>query len=1053
MNKTEKKLIRFLVAVISLVVIFTGVGEPAFADSTSGWDEMSFEAQNNYRIFDIDSGLPFLGYMAVAQTPDGFIYTGGYGGLVRYDGRKFERLSGVESVISLCVTKDGGLWIGTNIGVLVHMSPNDEMTYYGKEEGLDVVSIRAICADAAGNLVFGTDQGVYVLDTTGTIRLIDDDRLKQCYVNQMRSDDDGVIYGSDYDGNVFVIRNLRVEHFIAGETIGHSVQTVSGDPLQKGYIYIGTTGSEILHGSLSQPIDSFEITPTPGLMNINAIIYKDDRLWICSDGGVGFIDKHQNFTKLSDTAFNSGVAMCADYEGNLWFASSRNGLIRISTSDFADLNQMTRELNDRVVNTTWMEDDLLYVGTDTGLLILNSDGQTVDKPVSSYLKNARIRVIKGDSRGNLWFCTFSNNGLLCRKADGDIVTYTQNDGMFSNNIRTVYEMDDGTIAVSVTGGVQLMRDGKIVQSFSESDGIPTNSILSLCEDFEGRLILGTNGRGIYMIEGERAVPYPIQDELDNSVIMGIKRDDSRHCFWLITGGSLGVLKDGVAQLLAYYPPELNSNGCYDVLCADTGKVFLMCNTGILVMDGDDLIDGTVSDYEHYNSKKGLPHMVTPNSRSYVTENGDAYVACSDGLIRLNLNNIQSSGVTPILAIPFVEVDTDAKPRRLTDGETITVPASTRRLNIYPYVLSYGLDDPKVSYYLEGFDREPIISSKEDLGQVSYTNLRGGTYTFRLNLEGQAEDPRSASVTIVKLKAFHEQPVFWIAVVLAVLLLIAWIVRQMLRQQARALEHKAKEEERRKEEERISRELNMAASIQVGALPSIFPAFPDRKEFEIYASMTPAKEVGGDFYDFFMVDDNHLGMVIADVSDKGVPAALFMMSAKMIISSHAKMGKSPKDVLEAANAALTSNNNEKMFVTVWLGILDLKTGLLTAANAGHEFPVLRQPDGYFEVVKDRHGFILGGMAGVKYREYDLQLRPGAKLFVYTDGVPEACNEQQEFFGLERTVSALNQDVNETPQAILENVRNAVKQFVAGAPQFDDLTMMCLQYNGTPESQEQ
>ena len=340
-----------------------------------------------------------------------------------------------------------------------------------------------------------------------------------------------------------------------------------------------------------------------------------------------------------------------------------------------------------------------------------------------------------------------------------------------------------------------------------------------------------------------------------------------------------------------------------------------------------------------------------------------------------------------------------------------------------------------------------------MGQVSYTNLRGGTYTFRLNLEGQAEEPRSASVTIVKLKAFHEQPVFWIAVVLAVLLLIAWIVRQMLRQQARALEHKAKEEERRKEEERISRELNMAASIQVGALPSIFPAFPDRKEFEIYASMTPAKEVGGDFYDFFMVDDNHLGMVIADVSDKGVPAALFMMSAKMIISSHAKMGKSPKDVLEAANAALTSNNNEKMFVTVWLGILDLKTGLLTAANAGHEFPVLRQPDGYFEVIKDRHGFILGGMAGVKYREYDLQLRPGAKLFVYTDGVPEACNEQQEFFGLERTVSALNQDVNETPQAILENVRNAVKQFVAGAPQFDDLTMMCLQYNGTPESQEQ
>ncbi|MDO4207179.1 MAG: SpoIIE family protein phosphatase [Lachnospiraceae bacterium] len=509
----------------------------------------------------------------------------------------------------------------------------------------------------------------------------------------------------------------------------------------------------------------------------------------------------------------------------------------------------------------------------------------------------------------------------------------------------------------------------------------------------------------------------------------------------------------MAQLLSYYPPELNSNGCYDVLCADTGDVFLMCNTGILVMNGDDLIAGTVAEYEHYNSKKGLPHMVTPNSRSYVMENGDAYVACSDGLIRLNLNNIQSTGVTPILAIPFVEIDTDAKPRRLTNGETITVPASTRRLSIYPYVLSYGLDDPKVTYYLEGFDREPIASSKEDLGQISYTNLRGGTYTFRLKLEGESDQGPSASVTIVKKRAIYEELVFWVVVVLALLLLIAWIVRRLLKHQARALERKAKEEEHRKEEERINRELNMAASIQTGSLPSIFPAFPDRKEFDIYASMTPAKEVGGDFYDFFMVDDNHLGMVIADVSDKGVPAALYMMSAKMTISSHAKMGKSPQEVLEAANAALTANNNDEMFVTVWLGILDLKTGLLTAANAGHEYPILKQPDGTFEVIKDRHGLVLGSMPGIKYKEYDLLLKPGAKLFVYTDGVPEASNEEKEFFGIERTVAALNQKMDETPQKILENVHNAVNTFVADAPQFDDLTMMCLQYCGVQDSQDQ
>ena len=190
-----------------------------------------------------------------------------------------------------------------------------------------------------------------------------------------------------------------------------------------------------------------------------------------------------------------------------------------------------------------------------------------------------------------------------------------------------------------------------------------------------------------------------------------------------------------------------------------------------------------------------------------------------------------------------------------------------------------------------------------------------------------------------------------------------------------------------------------------------------------------------------------------MSDKGVPAALYMMSAKMIISSHAKMGKSPKDVLEAANAALAASNNEEMFVTVWLGILDLRNGLLTAANAGHENPILRQPNGPFKVIQDRHGFVLGAMPDIRYKEYELMLEPGAKLFVYTDGVPEASNDRHEFFGIERTVQALNQDVEAAPQEILENAHHAVNEFVAGAPQFDDLTMMCLQYNGKPKNQNQ
>ena len=249
-----------------------------------------------------------------------------------------------------------------------------------------------------------------------------------------------------------------------------------------------------------------------------------------------------------------------------------------------------------------------------------------------------------------------------------------------------------------------------------------------------------------------------------------------------------------------------------------------------------------------------------------------------------------------------------------------------------------------------------------------------------------------------------------------------------------------------EKERITTELALATKIQASMLPNIFPPFPDRTEFDIFASMDPAKEVGGDFYDFFLVDDDHLCIVMADVSGKGVPAALFMMSTKIIISNYAKMGKSPSEILSTANKAICSRNQEDMFVTVWLGILEVSTGKLTASNAGHEFPVLKQGD-KFELFKDKHGFVLGGMDGMKYKEYEIELTPGSKLFLYTDGVPEATNSENELFGTERMIEALNIKPDAEPKEILQNVRSSVDSFVKDAEQFDDLTMLCMVYKGS------
>ena len=209
-------------------------------------------------------------------------------------------------------------------------------------------------------------------------------------------------------------------------------------------------------------------------------------------------------------------------------------------------------------------------------------------------------------------------------------------------------------------------------------------------------------------------------------------------------------------------------------------------------------------------------------------------------------------------------------------------------------------------------------------------------------------------------------------------------------------------------------------------------------------MMPAKEVGGDFYDFFFVDQDVLAMVIADVSGKGIPAAMFMMMAKSMIQTQAASGRSPGVVLENVNRLICENNQEDMFVTVWFATLDLRTGLLTAANAGHEYPVLKKPDGNFEIYKDKHGFVIGGMDGVKYREYTLTLEPGAKLFVYTDGVPEATDDMGGLFGTDRMLAALNSAPAASPEGVLKNMRKAVDEFVGGAEQFDDLTMMCIEF---------
>ena len=255
-----------------------------------------------------------------------------------------------------------------------------------------------------------------------------------------------------------------------------------------------------------------------------------------------------------------------------------------------------------------------------------------------------------------------------------------------------------------------------------------------------------------------------------------------------------------------------------------------------------------------------------------------------------------------------------------------------------------------------------------------------------------------------------------------------------------------------EKERINAELTLASDIQAHMLPCIFPAFPEHKEFDLYALMHPAKEVGGDFYDFFMVDEDNLAVIVADVSGKGVPAALFMVIAKTLIKNYTQTGMEPAEVFTTVNRLLCDGNDAGLFVTAWMGVLELSSGTLTYVNAGHNPPLLKKADGEFEYMRERTGFVLAGMDGTKYRQKTLTVKPGDRLFLYTDGVTEATDSRQQLYGEERLGDFLNSHSRYDTTEMLRYLQDDLYEFTGSAPQFDDITMLLMDFKGAEHMSE-
>ena len=759
-------------------------------------DEIENETGYSAFLYDNASGLTTSEANAVAQTGIGFIWIGGYSGLTRYDGNNFHHFdstSGITSVNCLFVDSKDRLWIGTNdSGFAVRQ--NAQFKFWGRKDGLHSLSVRAICEDVAGNIIVATTEGMAYIDSENEeLHIIEDPRIAEKYVRRLTAGEDGVIYGCTMDSSIFTLENLELTSFYTYEELDiGNIRCVTSDPSEKGKVYIGTGSGSIVCGNMFEGMKKKEflsVFPQEGINDI--YVATDNKIWIATNNGVGYFDEKGKYAELRNSAMNSSiVSIMEDFEGNLWFASSRQGVMKVIKSPFVDITSISG-LDRVVVNTTCIYQDDLYIGTDVGLQLLDKDYNPKENVLTELLDGVRIRSIKGDSSGNLWLCTYSTTsdyGIICYHGDGTYQMYNEKSGMVSSKTRTLTELSDGTIAVASSGGVNLIKGGKVTGTFDEKDGITNTEILSIAEGDNGSIYFGSDGGGLYIVDNGELRCLGLDDGLKSQVIMQIHKDPVREVYWILTGNSIAYMKDEKIHTLSNFPYSNNFDIQFDV----HGGIWILSSNGIYFANGDSLFSDEDLVYSFYDIRSGLPSIATANSRNYISEDGTLYIAGGSGVSSININTARTGKNDAKLIVPFITID--GQEIYVKTGEDIILPSDCMRVTINGLAMTYA-HNPQVCYYLEGFDTKKTMVSRHAMEPVSYTNLHSGRYIFHMSIIDvmTGEAVNTLAVTIIKEKAFYEQPWFWLIVIAVITLTVILIVRVYTRHKMAQLVKKEHED--------------------------------------------------------------------------------------------------------------------------------------------------------------------------------------------------------------------------------------------------------------------
>ena len=739
-------------------------------------------------VYSSNNGLPCGEANDIAQTNDGVLWIGTYAGLYRYNGKEFRWVDNYESVRNvncLYVDEEGRLWIGTNDNGLSIVIREKVVNVIDESSGLPSNSVRCIIRATDGYYYVGTTDSLQILAMNNGLK-VSHSLEDVSNADSITADEAGHVAVIASDGKLFLMKNADVIATADAPSDEEQFNCCAFSP--DGKLMVGSTTDHIYSYDVSSDtLKQGEVITCDGVSGINDLNYLEDgTLFISSDNGVSYMDG-SGLEHLNTNDFNNSIDnMLYDYQGNLWFTSSRLGLLRLAKSPFKDVYGAVG-MKRHVANAVVFWQDCYYIGTDEGLDIVDrACRKQVNNSLTGALSGKRIRCMYVDANDHLWVCTYGS-GLLEYSPEGDVWEYNAGSGSFGNRARIVTGLTDGTILAAGDSGISYIKDHEIVNTIRNEEGYINSMILTLTERADGTVLAGTDGDGIAVLkDGKVADMLTRNDGLSSDVILRTVKDPKSEGVFVVTSNSLCYLEpDGAIRVLDKFPYFNN----YDIWVKDEDTLFVMSSAGIYVVERDELVAGGEIAWELLDARRGLGTSLTANSWNYYNGRGELFLPCDTGIYIIDVDKYNSDVRSYRMQLASVKLDGVDQP--LARMGAITVGQGVDRVELAPEILNYTIQEPNVGYFLEGYDSQWTIVPQNNLNNIIYVGLPAGDYIFHLAILDSAGEKvlEERKFEIVKEGELYEQPGFLVYMLLILALILIWgtwmiVQRQLSKQQVK-----------------------------------------------------------------------------------------------------------------------------------------------------------------------------------------------------------------------------------------------------------------------------